>query len=223
VAVPPSIGELIATALRRACVDAGWSQRELARRLGTNPSAVKRLLATGSPTLDVGLASAALLALGLRISIDRGGLGLVSRSAQRDAVHAWCCAYVVRRLRRAAFEVATEVEIGDGRTRGWIDGLAYRKADRVVLCIEVKTVIDDAGRILRSLSWNVRSAREAAIRLGWRPARIMPILLLLSTAETEERLVASAQLFRSHLPGGARSIVGVVDGAGAPLPRPALR
>jgi hypothetical protein len=106
---------------------------------------------------------------------------------------------------------------------GWIDVLAYRKADRVVLCIEVKTVIDDAGRILRSLSWNVRSAREAAIRLGWRPARIMPILLLLSTAETEERLVASAQLFRSHLPGGARSIVGVVDGAGAPLPRPALR
>jgi hypothetical protein len=217
-----SVSDAIAIAVRAACTDAGWSHRELARRLGTNPSAIKRLLATGSTSLDVELASSALATLGIRLTIDRGGLGLAAHSAQRDSVHAWCSAYVVRQLRRLGFEVRTEVEIGDGRTRGWIDILAYRPRDRVLLCIEVKTAIDDAGRILRHLGWNVRSARDAARRVGWSPRAIVPMLLVLFTDESEQRLSAAADLLRTSLPGNAQQALAFVNDPGAVVPGPSL-
>lgn len=176
-------------------------------RLGTNPSAVKRLLASGMNALDVELASAALATLGLKITIDAGGLGLAARAGQRDAVHAWSCAYVVRHLRRLGFEVRTEVEIGSDRSRGWIDILAYRAADRILLCIEVKTQIDDAGRILRNLGWNARNARAAGARFGWMPVAIVPALFVLFTTETEERLAAAQDLIANHLPGTADAMI----------------
>ena len=217
-----SISDVIATAVRAACADAGWSHRELAVRLGTNPSAIKRLLALRAKSLDVDLATSALAVLGLRFGVDRGGVGLAARSTQRDAVHARCCAMVVRQLRRHGFEVRAEVEIGAGRSRGWIDILAYRPSDRVLLCIEVKTEIDDAGRILRNLGWNVRSCRDAARALGWTPRHILPTLLVLSTVESEDRLVAAGDLFRNHLPGRADEMLRFLEVPAGPNPGPTL-
>ena len=210
----------IATAVRTACAEAGWSHRELSRRLKTNPSAIKRLLAFDAKSLDVDLATSALVVLGLRINIDRGGLGLAARSSQWDVVHARCCAAVVRQLRRHGFHVRAEVEIGHGRSRAWIDILAYRASDRMLLCIEVKTQIDDAGRVLRSLGWNTRSSREAARTFGWTPKVIVPTLLVLSTAESEDRLVAAADLFRSQLPGRADQLLAVLEAPATDGQRP---
>jgi transcriptional regulator with XRE-family HTH domain len=205
-----SIGDAIARAIREACERAGWSQRELARRLMTNQSAVKRLLAQGTASLDTGLATEAMRQLRLRLTIDAGGPGLAYRPRQRDRVHAWCVAYTVRRLRQLGFEVRTEVEIGDGRSRGWIDVLAYRPSDRVILCVEIKTMIDDLGHILRKLGWNARQSWAAAIGVGWRPATIVPILLVLGTVESDVRLGSAADLVHSHLPATASDLLRIL-------------
>jgi hypothetical protein len=172
--------------------------------------------------MDVRLAGAALELLGIRFSMDANPIGLAGRREQADAVHARCCAYVVGQLARRGWQIRVEVEIGEGRFRGWIDILAFRPADGALLVIEVKTEIDDVGRILRSLGWYVRSGRNAAVALGWRPRRIVPVLLALATTETDARLVAAHDLIRSSLPGAADALAASIHDAAVPLSRPSL-
>ena len=194
------VGVRIANAIRATCLGYGWSQRELARRLGTNESAIRRLL-RGGPAFDIKLATAALELLGIRVTIDADPIGLAARRDQRDAVHARCCSYVVGQLVRRGWEVRSEVEVGEGRFRGWIDVLAFRPADGALLVIEVKTGIDDLGRTLRSLGWYRRLSPEAGRNVGWRPRLIVPALLCLATVESDARLASAKEQLRVELPG----------------------
>lgn len=109
---------------------------------------------------------------------------------QRDPAHARCVAHVRSRLEQAGWQVATEVEVVSGRSHGWIDVLAYHPAEHVLLVIEVKTEIRDVGAVDRQLGWYVRSAWDAAHRLGWRPRAVVGSLLILTTEENDERLRA---------------------------------
>jgi transcriptional regulator with XRE-family HTH domain len=211
----------IGSAIRSTCETFGWSQRELARRLGTNQTAIHRL-ESGGATVDARLATAALDLLGIRVTIDANPIGLAGRREQRDLVHARCVGHVVQQLTRRGWQVRTEVEIGDGRFRGWIDLLAYRASDGALLVIEVKTEIDDFGRVLRSLGRYVRSSREAARAIGWRPRSIVPALIALATAETDARLIASGDLVRHELPGGVDALAAWIDDPSARRPGPMI-
>jgi hypothetical protein len=212
----------VATSIASTRRRAGWSERELARRLRTNQAAIQRLEATDRPLLNVELASRAIELLGIRITVDANPLGLADRREQRDALHALCCGFVLRRLRRDGWEPRAEVEVGDGRSRGWIDVLAYRPADRALLVIEVKTAIVDLGRTLRTVGWYARSAREAAAQLGWRPRTVTPALLVLCTVESDGRLTAQRDLVRESLPGTAAALAGWIRAPDAETPPPTI-
>lgn len=216
------IGRRIGSSVASTRKSIGWSERELAGRLGTNQAAIQRLEAGRQGHLDVMLATAALDMLGIRLSIDANPAGLASRSEQRDLVHARCVGYVARHLVKRGWEVRMEVEIGEGRYRGWIDILAYRPSDRALLVIEVKTELDDVGRILRSLGWYVRSSRDAARAVGWRPVRIVPALMVLATRETDARIAANADLVRNGLPGSATTLGTWIDDPSKAPPKPSV-
>lgn len=212
---------LIGRAIRSTSATFGWSQRELARRLGTNQTALCRLLAGGA-SIDARLATAALDLLGIRLTLDANPMGLAGRREQRDLVHARCAGYVARELKRRGWEVRTEVEIGGGRFRGWIDILAYRPSDGALLVIEIKTEIDDFGRILRSIDWYARSSRDAARAFGWRVRGVFPVLIALATVETDARLTANADLIRNSLPGGADRLAAWIDDPAAAPAQPTI-
>jgi transcriptional regulator with XRE-family HTH domain len=201
----PDLAALIGGSVKSVRVDIGWSQRELAARLRTSLGAVQRLEA-GQRHVDSRVATAAMRVLGIRPSVDPHALGIPGRREQRDEVHGRCSNYGVRQLLQREWEARTEVEIGDGRFRGWIDILAFRRKDRALLVIEVKTEIDDVGRVLRSLGWYVRSSRVAAQSHGWSPRLIVPVLLCLATTETDARLAAIKDQLRIELPGRAREL-----------------
>jgi Holliday junction resolvase len=107
---------------------------------------------------------------------------------QRDAAHARCVAYVQRRLERDGWLVAREIEVGSPRSHGWIDLLAFDPRTRTLLVIEVKTQLDDVGRIERTVAWYVRGAPAAAMRLGWHAEAVGSWLLVLATDANEQRL-----------------------------------
>ena len=188
------LGKRVGSSIKATRQAIGWSEREFAARLGTNQAAVQRLESGRQAHLDVRLATEALDLLGIRLTIDANPIGLAGRQEQRDLVHARCCGYVARELKRRGWEVRTEVEIGGGRFRGWIDILAYRPSDRALLVIEVKTEIDDLGRILRSIGWYTRSSRDAARAMGWRPEVVLPVLVALATVENDTRVTMNADL-----------------------------
>jgi len=201
-----NIGWEIGRAIRSSRVEVGWSQRELAERLGTSQASISRLESGSGPYLDVRLASAALQLLGIRMQLDGATLGLAGRREQRDLVHAKCCGHVARRLAGLGWEVRQEVEVGTGRYRGWIDLLAYRGTDRSVLCVEVKTEIDDVGRIQRTLSWYEREAWVAARRLGWRTHNVRSSLLVLCSTENDARVRSNREILQQTFPARAREL-----------------
>jgi len=129
---------------------------------------------------------------------------------------------VAQQLKRRGWEVRTEVEIGEGRFRGWIDVLAYRPWDGALLVIEIKTELDDFGRIQRSLGWYGRSSRDSARALGWRARGIFPVLIALATVETDARLSANVDLIRNDLPGGADVLAAWIDDPHVPPPKPTV-
>jgi transcriptional regulator with XRE-family HTH domain len=142
----------------------GWTQQELAQRAHMSQATVSAIENGRVSNLTFSRAERLLAAMGARlvVSVDAPSLG--DRQRQREPAHARCSAHVASRLRRAGWQVATEVEVGGDRSRGWIDVLAYHPATGWLLVVEIKTEIRDLGGIERSLGWYEREAGFAAPR-----------------------------------------------------------
>lgn len=170
-----------------------WSQRELAARVGISQqwlSELERGIAGGA---SIDLVDDVLSQLGVSLKLEGSARQVAERRAQHDPAHALAVSYVARHLERAGWLVATEVEIGRGRSRGWIDLLAYHPVTRRCLVVEVKTELRDFGGLERQLGWYEREATWAARRLGWHPEGVSSAVLMLATAANDE----SVETFRS--------------------------
>jgi transcriptional regulator with XRE-family HTH domain len=218
----PELDQALARAIRTARTETGWSQAVLAHRLGVSQSMISRLETAQTACIDAELASRAMRTLGIRVTFDGRTLGLAGRREQRDVVHAACSAYVARRLRLAGWEVAVEVEVGSGRSRGWIDILAYRASDRTLPLIEIKTEIHDVGALLRTVGWYRREASAAARRLGWRPARLASGLMLLASAADDENVRRQLGLLSEVFPDGATGLARLIAAPAGTIPSGAI-
>jgi transcriptional regulator with XRE-family HTH domain len=184
----------------------GWSQQRLAASMGVARSYVAAIeLGRANPSLEVIARLAGALGFDLELLI-RPPIVFGDRR-QHDAVHARCSGYVDRRLRASGWETAREVEIVDGRWRGWIDLLAYDRRSRTLLVIEIKTRIDDIGAIERQTGWYRRVARQVARSRGWDVGSICTWLLVLATSENDAVLSANRELLGLAFPGRAAEMV----------------
>jgi hypothetical protein len=148
--------------------------------------------------------------LGLEVDLTIRAPFVVGR--QRDAAHARCSGYVQRQLEAAGWLVAREVEIAHGRSHGWIDLLAFDPRTRTLLIVEVKTEIEDLGRIERTVAWYEREAWSSGRRLGWRPVRTVTWLLVLATEVNDERLRLNRDVLASAFPGRVAEGHGLLTG-----------
>lgn len=190
----------------------GWTQDELAARVGISQGMISAIEHARVPGLTLVRAEQVLGALGatLVISVDTPFLG--DRDRQRDPAHARCSAYVTTRLRRAGWDVATEVEVGGDRSRGWIDVLAVHPSTHQMLVIEIKTEIRDFGAIERTLGWYERESYRAAKRLGWYPSTSVGCLILLATEANDVRAKANARSFAAGFPLRSRDLSIILEG-----------
>ncbi|HUG47551.1 MAG TPA: helix-turn-helix transcriptional regulator [Candidatus Limnocylindria bacterium] len=202
----------VASVVRETRHALGWSQAELARRGGVSQSTVSRIEKGSIERLTFETAATVLETLGVQVSLEARTPLLGDRQRQRDAAHARCVQYVARRLERLGWLVATEVEVLDGRFRGWIDVLAYRPSDGMLLLIEIKTDLPDIGAVMRQQSWYERLAWAAARRAGWKPRRMASALLVLATARNRDRLAENGELLRRAFPQPARRLATLTAG-----------
>ena len=201
-----AVGRAIADGRARV----GWSQRELARRSGVVQSRISLIERGRAAGVSVRLIDRVFVALGIRYHLEFD-LPAV-QPIQRDRVHAWAIGSLRRRLQREGFVVAVEVEVGGDRSRGWIDALAYRPSDRVLLIGEFKSVAPDIGAIERQVGWYEREAIAVAARRGWRPSRVVSVLFLLATTENDNRVADNAAVLGDSFPGRARDLQPVFNG-----------
>ena len=205
----PQLADVVTEARRLI----GWSQRELAHRAKTSQATIWRIERGRSEHLDLLATERVLTALGIRASLQLDARHLADRRRQKDAVHARINGFVARRLERDAWRPATEVAIGDGIPRGWIDILAFRDADAALLVEESKTEIPDFGALQRSLAFYQREAPFVARGLGWKPRRVVVLVAALDSAAIGRRLQYNRELV-------ARAFPAPIDQVGAWLTDP---
>ena len=208
--------------IRRSAVSArttlGWSRDELALRSGTSHTTIARFERDASG-IALGTAGRILDALGARVELDPPILS--TRIEQRDAAHASCVEFVRRRLARSGFVVATEVEIGNERGRGWIDVLAFHPASGALFLDEVKSELRDVGALQRQIGWYEREVWRAAASLGWRGRVLVRAVTVLFTAANDAAVRSNAGLYGSAFPLRAADLQRLLDDPGSIADRPA--
>lgn len=181
----------IRSSFARLCLqtrlDLDIPQADLARRVGISRSYLGRI-ERGRANPSLALIDAITNALGLEIEILAKAPILLGKRGPRDSVHARCSAYVDRRLASLGLISAREVEVADGRIRGWIDLLAFDPRSHTLYIIEIKTRLDDLGGLERQLGVYERMAPSVARSIGWTPHRVSTWLLVLATDEVERVL-----------------------------------
>jgi transcriptional regulator with XRE-family HTH domain len=217
----PSIMSLAETAVR-SVIEArkalGWSQRRLAERAGTSPNFVSRFERNVRQAVTLEATERLFEALGVRAEL-RAELPVVDGDRRQvDAVHAWSCGYVGRRLGYLGWDVRHEVEVGSGRFRGWIDVMGFRALDRSLLTSEIKTDLPDVGGLQRTTGWYEREAWAAARRFGWRPVRQVVAVLALDSSVVEDRIRANHALIAASFPGRAAALAAWLEQPGAMPP-----
>ena len=209
----------VATLVRDARSTIGWSQRELAARVGTSQTKIWRIERADPGALDAATLDRVLSALGLRSTLEVEGHHLADRREQRDRVHARLMAAMAGRLHRRGWAVVTEVPIGGGAPRGWVDLVAYRAADAAMATFELKTDLPDIGGLQRQVDWYERAAPWVARRLGWRVERFASAVICLDTQAVADRLDEHRWLLRPAFPGEGRVLAAWLEKPTSPPPQ----
>jgi transcriptional regulator with XRE-family HTH domain len=184
------------------------TQVQLAAAIGVSRAHIAGIeTGRANPSLDLVWRIADRLGLELELV---GRHPIVVDRRQGDLVHARCSAYVERRLRRRDWLVEREVEVASGRAHGWVDLLAFEPRSRTLVIVEIKTRLDDIGAVERQVAWYEREAPDLAVRLGWRPRRVLSWLLLLASDEVEGRMSLHRELLRTSFPERAATMRAVV-------------
>lgn len=155
----------------------GWTQVDLAARMGCGSDLVSRLENDRIDGVPMRKLHRCVDELGgyLRVEVVWRGEQL---PRLLDARHAALQDRFVRILEAYAWQVRVEVSFNHYGDRGRIDILAFQPARRMVVVVEVKPDIGDVQDTLGRLDVKVRLALAIARDLGWNPTAVVPALVL---------------------------------------------
>jgi transcriptional regulator with XRE-family HTH domain len=123
-----------------------------------------------------------------------------------DADHAALVEQVVRFLAAGGWLVATEVSFSIWGERGSIDVLAFHPGTRVLLVVEVKSVVPDVQAMLVTLDRKERLALDIGRERGWDAAVVARLLAIRENRTTRRRVEVHAATFGNAFPDRARAV-----------------
>ena len=179
-----------------------WRQDDLAAAARVSRGVIARIEQGHATRVTVETLDKVAGALGGRVTcrLTWNGEGL---DRLLDAEHAAIVEAVVRTLRSADWLVATEVSFNNFGERGSIDILAFRPEARVVLVIEVKSVVPDIQGMLVTLDRKERLAKEIARERGWEAVAVARLLVIRDNRTARRRIDAHAATFGNAFPDRA--------------------
>jgi transcriptional regulator with XRE-family HTH domain len=181
------------------------TQADLARQAGVSRRAVSMLELGMAQRLRLDTVEAIVTALGARVDVR-----LLWNGPELDRLlderHAALAAMVKRRLEGWGWLVRVEVSYSQWGERGRIDLLAFHPATRILLVIELKTMLVDVQGLLGSLDAKVRLAADVSRRFAWDLRWIVPAIVFSEDRTTRNRVARVGELFdRYALRGRAAS------------------
>ena len=123
-----------------------------------------------------------------------------------DEDHARLVDIVVVLLRDAGWDVAVEASFSIWGERGSVDVLAWHPGTRVVLVVEVKSVVPDNQAMLVALDRKARLAPALADTRGWKPAAVARLLVVGDSAVSRRRIARLASTYDVALPARGRDV-----------------
>ena len=202
--------ELIGRGLRALRHRRGLRQTDVAARAGIARSVLVDLEAGRLGTHTVGALTKAAGALGGSIRID---LLVPGGDVHRlvDADHAALQSHWKAVLERHAWTVDAEVTFNHFGERGSIDLVAWHPASRLLLIIEIKTVIVDIQGLLSAMDRKVRIGRMISADRGWRSPAAISMLIVAEGSTARRRLAEHAPLFARFSVRGRRAVAWIRD------------
>lgn len=165
----------------------GWRLVDVAARAGVSRSLCGLLERGQAARLSVRSARAIASAVDLPLAWDIGR-DRVDIDRLLDADHSALAAALARELTRHGWVVRSEVSFNHYGDRGRIDLLAYSSLRRVVLVVEIKTILVDAQELLGVLDVKTRLAPMIARELGWEADRVVPAIVLMDSTTARRRI-----------------------------------
>ncbi len=182
----------------------GWRQRDLAVAANVSPSMVARI-ERGDDTVQPRILVAVAAALGVRAEMR---LSYKGEALDRllDAGHAALVDAVASVLRRFGWDVVIEATFWIRGERGSIDILAWHAATKIVLVIEVKSVVPDLQAMLSSIDRKVRLASQIASERGWAPVAVGALLVIGEDRTARRRVEQHVATFDQAFPTRAVAV-----------------
>lgn len=171
----------------------GWRQADIARRAGVSRTSVWLVERGQAERLTIRTVRRVASAAGLFLGWDTGPAPQLGRA--RDADHATLSEATARQLAGAGWEVRPEVSFSRYGERGRVDLLAYHPDVRILLVVEVKTLIVDVQHLLGGLDVKVRLAPSVARELGWAARAVVPAVVVAEGTTNRRRLSEHPILF----------------------------
>jgi transcriptional regulator with XRE-family HTH domain len=176
-----------------------WRQEDLATAAGVSRGLIARIEQGHADKVTVETLETVAAALDARVTcrLSWNGEGL-DRLLDRD--HATIVEEVVRILRVADWLVATEVSFNVYGERGSIDILAFHVPTRVLLVVEVKSVVPDVQATLVTLDRKERLAMQIARDRGWHAIAVARLLVIRDGRTSQRRVEQHAATFGNAFP-----------------------
>jgi transcriptional regulator with XRE-family HTH domain len=184
----------------------GWRQADLGARAGVAQDTVSRVERGRFGAMPIGRLRAVARALDAEVVLSlrwRGG----DLDRLVDEGHAALVGHVIRWLTALGWEVQPEVTFAVYAERGSIDVLAWNRASRTLLVIEVKTELVSVEETLRRHDVKVRlAARIAAERFGWQPIAVGRLLVLPDTSVARRRVARHESVLTGAYPARQETV-----------------
>lgn len=192
----------------------GWTQTELGARARSSRAEISRIERGRAARLD--RLERVLAVFGARLSVKVLWQGEeLDRLLDRD--HATLVEALVALMSAAGWILIPEATFQVRGERGSIDILAWHPLARILLVIEVKSVVPDVQATLAGVDRKARIAPVLARERGWDVNGVARILVLPDDRTARRRLDQFAATFDRAFPARTREIRRWLRGPAAPL------
>jgi transcriptional regulator with XRE-family HTH domain len=195
----------IGRSIRVIRIRQGWRQLDLAVAAGVSRQFISNAERGVIRHSDLERLEHVCQALGAELDVRvrwRGeGLDLLLDEAHADLVER-----IVALLHAERWETALEVTFNEYGERGSIDILAWHRATKTLLVVEVKSVVADAQATLMPLDRKARLAPKVGQRLGWESRAVSRLLVVWDLSVNRRRLERLEAMFATAFPLRGRSV-----------------